>query len=87
MILQQSRNKRFKVIVVYDMASLGSQLGRPGRSGFLYVIVLCLIWGSVNMPFVLVGIIIVNNNSLETTSVSSLCRQVRANPDIVLTAQ
>ena len=33
------------------------------------------------MPFVLVGVI-VNNNSLETTSVSSLCRQVRANPDI-----
>lgn len=36
-----------------------------GRIGFLYVIVLCLIWGFVNMFFVLVGVIVINNNFLE----------------------
>lgn len=36
-----------------------------GRIEFLYVIVLCLIWGFVNMFFVLVGVIVINNNFLE----------------------
>lgn len=36
-----------------------------GRIGFLYVIVLCLIWGFVNTFFVLVGVIVINNNFLE----------------------
>lgn len=36
-----------------------------GRIEFLYVIVLCLIWGFVNTFFVLVGVIVINNNFLE----------------------
>lgn len=40
------------------------------KTGSLYCIVSCLIWGSVNMSFVLLGVIVINNNTLETTRLS-----------------